>query len=63
MGGGGREEEKRMSLNLSDHQLNRLLYAEDVIYKPNENHKSKTSNRHAKNNEKGIQGCLGGSVG
>ena len=47
-----------MGSNLSDHQLNiGLLYAEDVIYKPNDNHKSKTSNRYAKNNnkEKGIQ--------
>jgi len=26
-----------------------VLYAEDVIYTPNSNHKSKTSNRYAKN--------------
>ena len=43
-----------MGLNLSNHQLRRLLYV-DVIYKPNvdviykPNHKSKASNRHTKN--------------
>ena len=33
----------------------RLLYTEDVKYEPNSNHKSKTSNRYAKNKEQGIQ--------
>ena len=33
----------------------KLLYAENVIYKPNGNHKSKTSNRYTKNKEKGTQ--------
>ena len=33
----------------------RILNAEDTIYKPKGNHKSKTMNRYAKNNEKGIQ--------
>ena len=41
-----------MGLNLSDHQL---LYAEDIIYKPSVNYRSKTSNRYAKNNGKGTQ--------
>ena len=30
----------------------RLLYTEDVIHKPNGNHKSKTLNKLAKNKEK-----------
>ena len=39
-----------MGLNFSDRQL--MLYAEDVIYKAKGNHKSKISNRYAKNKEK-----------
>ena len=32
-----------------------LLYAEDVVCKPNGNHVSKTTNKYAKNKEKEIQ--------
>ena len=32
-----------------------MLFAKGVLYKPNANHKSKISNRYAKNKEKGIQ--------
>ena len=32
-----------------------LIYAEEVIYKLNGNHNSKTANKYAKNKEKGIQ--------
>ena len=45
-----------MGLNLSNHQLNIDSYhVEDIMYNPNGNHKSKTSNRYGKNKEKGIQ--------
>ena len=41
-----------MTINL----IYRLLYAEVVTYKLNDNHKSKTTHRHAWNKEKGFQG-------
>lgn len=49
-----------MSSNLGDHQLNIECYffmhsLQDVVYKPNGNHKWKTSNRYIKNKDKGIQ--------
>ena len=47
-------EEKKMSSNLNNHQQYRLLFVE-VIYKPNNNHISKTTSKHAKNKENGAK--------
>ena len=47
---------EKNGFKLNDHQLNIHCYmAEEVIYKPNGNCASKTTNKYAKNKEKEIQ--------